>query len=126
MTVTGGLVGFMQVISLQAALHPAKDFARVLAFGTFLWFALVGNVLGKIRRNFWLGVRTPWTLASDAVWVATHRLAARLMVSAGITGMISALFGARLDVCVYYLVVAAVVPAIYSYVIYERLDGGPD
>jgi uncharacterized membrane protein len=76
MVVLIGLMGFLHFISLQAALRPDLDLARVLMSGLFLCFALIGNVLGKVRRNFWMGVRTPWTLASERVWIATHRLAA--------------------------------------------------
>jgi uncharacterized membrane protein len=36
---------------------------------------LMGNPMGKVRRNFFIGIRTPWTLASERVWYATHRLA---------------------------------------------------
>ena len=43
-------------------------------------FAALGNVLGKVKRNFYVGIRTPWTIASERVWISTHRLAARLFV----------------------------------------------
>ena len=39
-----------------------------------LMFIVLGNYMGKVRKNFFIGIRTPWTLASDEVWNRTHRL----------------------------------------------------
>ena len=41
-------------------------------------FIIIGNVMGRIRPTFFVGIRTPWTLADDEVWRKTHRLAAPL------------------------------------------------
>ncbi|WP_158788585.1 SdpI family protein [Granulicella sp. L46] len=46
----------------------------------------VGNLLSKVRPNFFLGVRTPWTLASERVWIATHRFASWITVFSGTVG----------------------------------------
>jgi uncharacterized membrane protein len=117
-----GLIFFIHLVSLQAALHPAFDWGRVLIGGIFLLIALVGNVLGKVRRNFWMGVRTPWTLASDAVWIATHRLAARIWVSAGIAGALALWLGVPAALCVALWMVAILFPVFYSLFLYKRLE----
>jgi hypothetical protein len=52
-----------------------------------------GNFLGKTTKNFWLGVRTPWTLASDEVWLKTHRLAGAMFIVAGLVDLATALAG---------------------------------
>jgi uncharacterized membrane protein len=54
-------------------------------------FMVIGNYLGKTRKNFFLGIRTPWTLASDEVWARTHRLAGRLFIVLGLI-MLSGVF----------------------------------
>lgn len=62
------LMGYLHVVILLGSLAGDGPLMTKLLFGgIFLFFALVGNVLGKVRRNFWMGVRTPWTLASEAV-----------------------------------------------------------
>ena len=53
----------------------------------------MGNVMGKVRRNFYIGFRVPWTLASDRVWNDTHRLAAWVMVAAGSIGFLLVIAG---------------------------------
>jgi uncharacterized membrane protein len=79
-------------------------------------------VLGKVRRNFWMGVRTPWTLASDAVWIATHRLAARLLVAGSLAGAIALWLGAPVEVGFFLLLTALLIPAGYSLLLYKRLE----
>ena len=57
---------FSLVIQLSAtsvALGIALDFAFVMSLAISLLFLVIGNFMGKTRRNFWVGVRTPWTLA---------------------------------------------------------------
>ncbi len=56
----------------------------VLYVGMGIMFILIGNYLPTIKRNFFVGVRTPWTLASDSVWRSTHRLAGWAFVLLGI------------------------------------------
>jgi uncharacterized membrane protein len=116
------MMGYLHVVMLQAALHPGWESGRALIAGLLGFMALLGNVLGKVRRNFWIGVRTPWTLASDRVWTATHRLAARLLVAAGLLGAILVLVGVHPAICFGLLLAALLVPAGYSLVLYKRLE----
>jgi uncharacterized membrane protein len=45
-----------------------------------LFFIVMGNYFGSIRPNYFIGIRTPWTLESDEVWRATHRITGRILV----------------------------------------------
>ncbi len=116
------MFGYLHLITMQAALHPGFDMGRMMLAGLLLFLALIGNVLGKVRRNFWMGVRTPWTLASDAVWIATHRLAARLLVAGSLAGAIALWLGAPVEAGFFLLLTAALIPAGYSLVLYKRLE----
>ena len=68
-----------------------SPFARLIAAGMALFIAGVGNVLGKARPNWFVGVRTPWTLSSDLTWERTHRATGRLFVAVGVLGLLGAL-----------------------------------
>lgn len=86
-------------------------------------FVILGNYLSKVQRNFFIGIRTPWTLADDDVWYRTHRLAARMFIVAGLFIVLAVpLAGQRSApiVLITAVVVAAVVPALYSFVIYRE------
>jgi len=47
-------------------------------------FIILGNVLPRARPNWWFGIRTPWTLSNDRVWVRTHRVGGYLLAGAGV------------------------------------------
>ena len=115
------MIGYLHVVTLLASFGNQVDLVRLLVGGIFLFFALLGNVLGRVQRNFWIGVRTPWTLANETVWIDTHRLAAWLFVAAGLIGFVAVLLGVPLLWCFVGLMVAALVPVIYSLVLYKRL-----
>jgi uncharacterized membrane protein len=69
---------------LLAASGVVRGPDRVIAVALALLLLLPGNFMGRLRPNWFVGIRTPWTLASDEVWRRTHRLAAILMVSGGL------------------------------------------
>jgi uncharacterized membrane protein len=84
----------------------------------------VGSYLPTVPANWLLGVRTPWTLGSERVWQATHRLAGRTFVAGGIL-LLGAVFLAaeqRLLVALTGLAVAGGIPAAYSYLLWRRLE----
>ena len=94
--------------------------------GFFLFFGLLGNVLGKVRKNFWVGVRTPWTLANDRVWNDTHRLAGRLFVGVGLLGVPLLFLPVPIEslfiIVITAIMAAAIIPAVYSAVHYKKLQ----
>jgi uncharacterized membrane protein len=92
----------------------------LLAAGVLLM--VLGNYMGKLRRNFFIGIRTPWTLASEAVWERTHRLAGWLFVLAGVAMVIAAPIPAVRWLSMGIVAVAFLVPAVCSFFIYRRLE----
>jgi uncharacterized membrane protein len=89
-----------------------------------LLLAVLGNYLSKVPRNFFIGVRTPWTLADEDVWFRTHRLASRVFVATGLLIAIAAPFaGGRysMPIVLTAVIAAAAITVIYSYAIYKRL-----
>ena len=87
-----------------------------LAVGTL--FIIVGNYLGKTRSNFFIGIRTPWTLSSDSVWQKTHRLAGKLFMLSGLIIVVSSWFIANSNLgtlVIFTVLPAALIPCIYSW-----------
>jgi uncharacterized membrane protein len=108
-------------LMLYSAMRGRVDVDRALVAGIFLALAAMGNVLGKVRRNFYIGIRTPWTLASERVWNYTHRLGAWMFVIGGLVGFDFALAG-WLVVSVVVLVSVVLVPLVYSLVHSKQLE----
>jgi uncharacterized membrane protein len=122
MALVVAVFGYVHGVTLLAALGLGFDLNRVLLGGLFLFLAALGNVLGKVQRNFWVGVRTPWTLASEAVWVRTHRLAAWTFVAGGLLAFATVLLGLPPLVGFLLFGLAALVPVVYSLVLYKQLE----
>jgi uncharacterized membrane protein len=116
-------LGIHLVIMLKGAEYPI-DIGRALAIILGLLFAVLGNWFGKIRRNFYVGIRTPWTIANDEVWERTHRVGGRLFAIVGVASVVSGLL-APAQVCFFVLiggvVIASVWSVLYSIYWYRRL-----
>lgn len=113
----------VNTVVLLAGIGVPVPIDRVLQAGTGLLFVVLGNYMGKFTRNFFAGIRTPWTLANEEVWLRTHRLAGKLFVAAGIVIFVSGLLRGGTAPLLAAAIVAGGVPAIYSYLLYRRLEG---
>ncbi|MBL1430869.1 MAG: SdpI family protein [Robiginitomaculum sp.] len=95
--------------------------ALIILSGGF--FAAIGAVMGKIRPNWFMGIRTPWTLSSDLSWDKTHRLTGWLFVATGLLSIISA-FIAPANVSVGILVggslATPLIAVIYSWYVWKN------
>jgi uncharacterized membrane protein len=125
------LMALVYAITLYSAFHPGALPVRTLVPAAVgLMMAVMGNQLSKVKRNFFVGFRTPWTLASETVWVRTHRLGARIFVLAGLGAALSAFLPVPWNFTVFMVLVlgAALSILVASYVIYRRLEarGGLD
>ena len=109
------------VATLLSAVGYPVAMPEVAMLGAGALFMILGNYMGKLRKNFFIGIRTPWTLASDAVWERTHRLRGWLVMLAGVVMIVATLLGAPPSVAIGAIVAAALIPIIYSLVIYKRL-----
>ncbi len=112
----------MNVMVLGYALGWPVSAPTFVLLGLGAMFTILGNVLPRTRSNWFMGIRTPWTLDSETVWRATHRLAGRTFVAGGLVTMAAAFLPARLQpvVAVAALVVAGFVPVVYSYLVWRR------
>jgi uncharacterized membrane protein len=116
------LMAYTHALILAASLSWVVDASRAVMGGVSLLVALVGNVLGKVRRNFFVGVRTPWTIANEHVWNATHRFAAKTFVAAGLAGLAFAIAGAPFWLSMAAILTGALAPVVYSLVLYKQLE----
>ena len=83
---------------------------RLVLFAGGLGLLVMGNFMGKTRSNFFIGLQTPWTLASETVWRKTHRFGGKLQILAGVLMMIGA--WVLSEITFKYVAFAIVLPAI--------------
>ena len=124
--ITVTLVGFMSAVALLvliAATGRNVHMNEMIFAGVGILFIILGNYLGKVRKNFFLGIRTPWTLASDEVWNRTHRLGGWIFVLIGFFMFLNAFIRFPEGFLIGSIVVVALVPVVYSFVLYRRVEG---
>ena len=114
---------YVNALVLAAGIGLSVSVNRLMPLGLGALFALLGNFMGKVTKNFFVGIRTPWTLADPEVWLRTHRLAGWLMMLAGFAIAIGGLAGVGMRYLLGAMIVSVLMPAIYSYFIYRRLEG---
>ena len=116
----------VMVLAFEAGLNQNIDMNLWMMLIMGALFVLIGNYLSKVPKNFFLGIRTPWTLSSDQVWYKTHRLASWTFVLAGLVMMVGGLLEWPMSWLIGFVVVAALVPVIYSLWIYKKIEGFKD
>lgn len=88
-------------------------------------FTIFGNLMPKLKSNYFIGIKTPWTLSNETVWMKTHRMAGKLWFFGGILMIVCALLMKNHTMIVGQFVVMvcmlAFVPCIYSYVLYRKI-----
>jgi uncharacterized membrane protein len=116
-----GFLLFAQWLMLHAAASQRPLPSRLFQVGLGVLLAALGNLFGKTTRNFFFGIRTPWTIASEEVWLRTHRFAGRLIVATGGLVVLAAFFDLGSVLILPAVVLVVLVSVVYSYVIYRRL-----
>lgn len=124
---TAGLL-LLHGATIASSLGYAFDMSRAVMFGVGFLFAALGNYFPRLKSNWWMGIRTPWTLESEKVWRQTHRVGGRTFVIGGVLCMLAALLlPSPLAGVVAFplLVLGALIPVVYSYVVYRQEKQGP-
>lgn len=109
-------------VALAAALGWPIAVGTVVGVGVGVLLIAVGNYLPRVKSNWWMGIRNPWTLSDDEVWRKTHRLGGRLFVLAGGMIVASAFLAPDLQLAMLLtaVAIAAVVPNVYSYLQWRK------
>lgn len=87
-----------------------------------LLMIVIGNYMGKIKKNWFVGIRTPWTLSSENVWNKTHRLGGWMFVLFGLILITSPFLSPAFIAPLFILglICAVLIPIIYSYILFKK------
>jgi uncharacterized membrane protein len=94
----------------------------ILAIG--LLFMLLGNYMKTIKANYFIGIRTPWTLENESVWKSTHKLGGKLWFIGGLAIVISSLTASKEFNTIFFIIITillTLIPLVYSYLEYKKL-----
>lgn len=124
----------LAIVTFLTALHFAMLYSAVyheqivgpsVSIGLSLLIVFIGNYMGKIEQNFWVGIRTPWTLASEDNWKRTQRFTGHAFVISGLIALAFSIWIHTVAAPMAALILASLLGVIYSYryyVKYEKVD----
>lgn len=117
-TVIIGFLVYIYSFQLYVSLHPEKSglMGTAILSAVGLMFLVLGYVMPRVESNYFVGIRTPWTLEDKEVWKKTHRLGGKMFMLAGIL-MIGGgfVYGMFFELFIAAIVIAALIPVVYSY-----------
>jgi immunity protein, SdpI family len=87
-----GLLGAIFFVQIAVSLGRSIAGGRIIMTCLLVFFVVLGNYLGNLRPNYFVGIRTPWTLENPETWRVTHRLGGRLMVFGALILLIAQVF----------------------------------
>ena len=118
-----GLLLVVQAIVIDQAFEFDMLGTNVIFAGVGVILMVMGNYFGKLKSSFFIGIRTPWTLSSEAVWQKTHRLGGKLFVVAGAVCAATAFLLPQelmTAVIVGVVIPSALIPIIYSWHLWRK------
>ena len=112
---------YVYALTLVAAVGTPFNMTVMLLPAVGLLFIGAGFMMSKAKRNFFIGIRTPWTLSSETVWDETHKLGSKMFMLGGVVTIICAFLGqAGIWLMLAAMLAAAFVPIVYSYILWQR------
>jgi len=115
----------MFVLTVIASLGYSVDIGFWVAAGVAMLFIIMGNIMGRVRHNYFVGFRYPWTLANEEVWRKTHQVGSKAMVIGGVLALIGVLFtenNGRFIILMAGIFIPTVLTTIYSYLVFKKIS----
>ena len=112
----------MNSVCLLVGLGEEISVERIAPLLVGIIFLIIGNYMPKVKQNYTIGIKVPWTLNSEENWRRTHRLGGWMFMLCGVAMMLSAVIAAEffLGLMLGIILAAAIVPMIYSYILYRK------
>ncbi|MDD5750277.1 MAG: SdpI family protein [Candidatus Pacebacteria bacterium] len=112
----------LYIFTLLAAAGYEVDIRNFMIPGFSLLFIVIGFMIPKMKRNYFVGIKTPWTLQSEEVWNKTHKMAGKCFIAAGILCFFTLWVGNwAFGIFMAIILLAALAPVVYSYLLYRKL-----
>ncbi|MEK6446697.1 SdpI family protein [Priestia aryabhattai] len=113
---------FVNMSTILQGLGYNVPMAYIAPIMAGLVFIIIGNYLQRVRSNYFMGIRTPWTLSNETVWKKTHRLSGKIFFIGGLLILISAFLpdGYKSVIMWGSIVLCVAVPYLYSYLAYKK------
>ena len=121
-TAVAGLMLCHCGVTWYSALHPSISPHAYVFAGLGAFLIVFGNLCGKLSWNYFVGVRTPWTMDDPRVWERTHRIAGPVFMIGGLAMLCAGLANASPTTLQILLLATLLCPVIYSYLLWHRAE----
>jgi len=121
--VFAGFMFYIQGLTLawNAGLKFSMNGMMTPGFG--LLFVVTGLMMRKAKRNYFIGIKTPWTLANDTVWEKTHNLGGQLFIASGVLTAACVFYpDAAVTVLLVTAIGASIITMVYSYLEFRKIE----
>lgn len=114
-------------VVIRASMDSEFHFEKLVPVSVCLLFVVLGNYMGNIRPNWFVGIRTPWTLENEEVWRRTHKIGGKIFFFTGLAGLMLS-FVIPFNYFIFWflplILAAAIIPVVYSFIIYKKITAG--
>jgi len=108
-----------QIILWNLGIRISPNVIIPISIGILFFYT--GVLCENAKRNWFIGIRTPWTLSSERVWEKTHKVGGKLFKIAGVIAFIGVFFQ---NYALFFILIPAILTAIYaivySYIQYQK------
>jgi len=115
---------FIYFLTGAAGLGYPVSIGSIMPFSIGLLFIVLGNYMSKIKPNWFMGIRTPWTLSNEEVWNKTHRIGGKMFIAMGLIMVIGTFIpnNEYWKIFPFAIIAFVFIPIIYSYLAYRKLE----
>ncbi len=112
---------YLHLLTIAWSLGLRFNIIKLLAPAFGVLFYTAGVLISKSKRNWFIGIKTPWTLSNEKVWDKTHAIGGRLFALCAVLAVVGVIFP---DYAIFLIIVPVLVSAIfliwYSYFLYKK------
>lgn len=111
------------VLTVASSLDQNIPVSKLTMVAVGLLFIVIGNYMPQVKDNYFIGIRTPWTLASPEVWRKTHRFSGFMWMLGGLLIALGAFMPKTLSISMIItaLLIATIIPYVYSWFTSQRM-----
>lgn len=112
---------YIFIVANFITLNPEYNISRFMMSGVWVFFIVIWNFMWKIRQNYFVWIKVPWTLADEEVWNKTHRFGGKIFMLGWLLFLLNAFFLWQV-VWVFIITFILIVfsPIVYSYIIFKK------
>jgi len=121
------LTTFMSILALYiiySAYNQSIENPNYIVIFIGILIIILGNYFKTIKANYFIGIRTPWTLENETVWKKTHKLGGKMWFIGGFIIVISSLILNKEQNSTFFIIIAGIItiiPIIYSYITFKNI-----